>query len=567
MKYIFLIFTFVSFSAISQYGDYEHIISYHSDILVQENCELEVIETIKVYAGGQKISRGIFRDLPLSYEYRGGNVHVGFELLEVRRDGESEPYHTEWMSNGIRIYVGDKEVYLNPGYYTYQLHYRVDHVLGMFEDFDEIYWNINGTGWDFTIDTISARVIFPEGAKLVRYDGYTGLFGSTEKNFTTKVEGNSVYYKSDQALTSGENMTVAVAWEKGHLIYPTFAEQFWFWVRSYILWVIGILALLIGLIYNTFMWVKYGIDPKPGTIIPRFYPPEGFSPAECVYLKKGGRMNKTMFGAQLIGLAVKGYITIQVQNPESKNPSYHIALKENSDDREPLNSVETRFLNDLMGNKDTLVISNNKYNSKLKVALDNLTSGIDAQQDKKYFLRNTHLKLRQYILPAIALAAGIIAYLNFGGSIPVIILTTVVLVGKNVIFARLYEQPTAEGRRKMDEIAGFEMYMKYADKLRIDTMNKPTMDFTHYEKNLPYAIALGVADQWKNQFNVAMIEEGYTNHIPYMYGMSLIHLNSFTESLNTTISSASTPPSSSGSGSGGGGFSGGGGGGGGGGGW
>ncbi len=566
MKYIFLIFTFVSFSAISQYVDYEHIISYHSDILVQENCELEVIETIKVYADGQRIERGIYRDLPLSYEYRGGNVHVGFELFDVRRDGESEPYHTEWLSNGIRIYVGDKDVYLNSGYYTYQLHYKVDHVLGFFEDFDEIYWNINGNGWDFTIDTVSARVIFPEGAKLVRYDGYTGLFGSTEKDFTTKVEGNYVYFTSSQALTAGENMTVAVAWEKNHLIYPTAVEQFWFWVRSNILWVIGILGLFIGLIYNTFMWFKYGRDPRPGTIIPRFYPPEGFSPAECVYLKKGGRKNKTMFGAQLIGLAVKGYIKIETQNPTAKIPTYIITSLKEGEQKEGLNTIEAKFLKDLMGNKDTMVIST-KYNARLKTALENLTTSIDAQQNKIYFLRNTHLKLRQYILPGIVLAAGILAYLWYGGAIPVIILTFVVLVAKNIIFSRLYEQPTAEGRRKMDEIAGFEMYMQYADKLRIEALNPPTMDFSYYEQNLPYAIALGVADQWKNQFNVEMIEEGYTNHMPYMYGMSLVHLNSFTESLNTTISSASTPPSSSGSGSGGGGFSGGGGGGGGGGGW
>jgi uncharacterized membrane protein len=108
--------------------------------------------------------------------------------------------------------------------------------------------------------------------------------------------------------------------------------------------------------------------------------------------------------------------------------------------------------------------------------------------------------------------------------------------------------------------------MKYADKLRIKAINPPTMDFEYFEKNLAYAIALGVAEEWKGQFDVQIIEQGSANHMPYLTGMSLGHIAAFSSQMSSTISSASTPPGSS-SGSGGGGSSGGGGGGGGGGGW
>ena len=98
-------------------------------------------------------------------------------------------------------------------------------------------------------------------------------------------------------------------------------------------------------------------------------------------------------------------------------------------------------------------------------------------------------------------------------------------------------------------------------------MNPPTMDFDYFEKNLAYAIALGVADEWKNQFDVKMLEEATVTRMPYLTGITIASMASFSSSMSSTISSASTPPSSSGSGSGGGGSSGGGGGGGGGGGW
>ncbi len=566
MKEILFLLLISPICLFSQNYQYERIVSYHSDLEVQQNCDLIVTETIKVYAGGSQIQRGIFRDLPLTYDYKGGNVKVGFKLLDIKRDGHPEPHHTEWLSNGIRIYIGDADIFLNSGFYTYEIKYRVDHVLGFFEDYDEIYWNINGNGWGFSIDSISARVTFPKEAKLVQFDGYTGHYGSVDKNFTAQEEGNSVFYRGSSKLNSGESLTVAVAWEKNHLIYPSATENFWFWVKSYMLWVIGIIALIIGFAHNFVMWYKYGRDPKPGTIIPRYYPPEGFSPAECYYLNNNGIKHDSMFGAQLVGLAVKRHITIKVTGKSPSSYTYYIS-KNNTDERkEELNDVETKFLANLFGRKDTLTISK-KYNTRVSHALDELVDSINTKQVDKYFVRNTHLKVRQYIFPILTLAAGILAYWHFGGAIWVMVLTFIILIVKNLIFTRLYEQPTAEGRKKMDEIAGFAMYMKYADKLRINALNPPTMDFTHFEKNLPYAIALGVVDNWKNQFPVATIQDGYTHRMPYMHGVSLAYLSTFTQSLNTTISSASTPPSSSGSGSGGGGFSGGGGGGGGGGGW
>ena len=550
-----------------QNNEYERIISFHSDIRVQPLTEVLISETIRVYAEGNNIKRGIFRDLPLSYSYKGGNVNVGFELLSVRRDGQPEPYHTDWMENGVRIYAGEEDVYLNTGYYTYTIDYKVNHVLGYFKDFDEIYWNVNGNGWGFQIDSVSATVHLPEGAKIVQCDAYTGEFGEKGKDFVFKEENDKITFSTTRPFRYHENLTVAVAWNKGVLVYPTNWDNFIFWLKTYILWVLAILGLSIGFIYNFISWFRFGRDPKPGTIIPRFYAPEGFSPAECAYLKNSGKVTKTMFGSQLISLAVKGYVSIAVKEKKGMFDENVYTITRNAEDqqKEKLLPMEEHFYNILLGTKDLLIITE-KYNAKVKFAYDDLNEKITAEQDTKYIQRNAHLKAKQFIMPFIFGALGVLAYSFYGGLIIVTIAGFFLHVIMNMIYAGLYEQPTAFGRKLMDEIAGFEMYMKYADKLRIKAINPPTMDFEYFEKNLAYAIALGVAEEWKDQFDVQVIERGSTTHTSYLTGMSLGHIAAFSSQMSSTISSASTPPGSS-SGSGGGGFSGGGGGGGGGGGW
>jgi uncharacterized membrane protein YgcG len=566
MKLISLLFAV--FFSLALYGQtYEHITSYHSDIKVEKNCDVYVTETIRVFANMTNIKRGIFREIPLSYDYRGGNVKVGFELLGVKRDGNDEPHHTEMLSNGIRIYAGEENTYLNTGYYTYEISYKVHHVLGFFDDYDEIFWNVNGNGWDFTVDTISANVYYPEGGRHVQHAAYTGGYGSSETAFTSEEIEGGIRFVTTEPMESYEGLSVAVAWNKDVVTYPTFWENLFFFMQWYILWFISGIGLLIGFIYNFIQWKRYGVDPKPGTIIPRFYPPKGFSPAECAHMKRAGLTSKTMFGAELMSLAVKGHVNIEVQKVSGWGGGKSYIITRLNGDEKNLNDTEASFYSRLLGSKDFVAITKGKYNARIESAQKKLFSHIDEKQKGKYYIRNAHLKLKQFLIPFFVVIAGIIGFVAYGGSIGVLIGGVVLMLIMNFIFMRLYEQPTKEGRQIMDEIAGFEMYMKYADKLRIKMNNPPDMKFEHFEENLAYAIALDVAEEWADQFDPVELDDFHHGRVGYYHGAAIGSMSSLGSDLSSAISSAATPPSSSGSGSGGGGFSGGGGGGGGGGGW
>ena len=125
----------------------------------------------------------------------------------------------------------------------------------------------------------------------------------------------------------------------------------------------------------------------------------------------------------------------------------------------------------------------------------------------------------------------------------------------------------------MDQIEGFRLYLSVAEKDLLNFQHPPEKTPELFERYLPYAIALGVENEWGDQFTEIMekaANEGREN-LRWYHGRQGPHFSTMTSSLSSGLSSAitssATPPSSSGSSGFSGGFSGGGGGGGGGGGW
>ena len=145
----------------------------------------------------------------------------------------------------------------------------------------------------------------------------------------------------------------------------------------------------------------------------------------------------------------------------------------------------------------------------------------------------------------------------------------------NALFYHLLKAPTLSGRKIMDQIEGFKLYLSVAEKERLNLLNPPEKTPALFEKYLPYALALDVENAWSEQFAEVLAKAGTETqpYSPAWYSGSSwdsFHTSRFTDSLGSSfagaISSSSSPPGSS-SGSGGGGSSGGGGGGGGGSGW
>ena len=71
----------------------ETIISFKSDITVNPNATIDVIESIAVISDGSTIRHGIFRDFPTRYTDKNGvQMRVDFSVQSVTRNDQAENY-------------------------------------------------------------------------------------------------------------------------------------------------------------------------------------------------------------------------------------------------------------------------------------------------------------------------------------------------------------------------------------------------------------------------------------------------------------------------------------------
>jgi uncharacterized membrane protein YgcG len=616
MKKILWSFLFTCAVFMSSAQAAERILSFHSDITVKPNAEMEVTETIRVNAEGQEIRHGIYRDFPTSYKGRWGEqVVVGFEVQEVTRDNHPEPFFlSHEKSNGVRVYIGRKKAMVSPGEHTYTITYVTNRQIGFFKDHDELYWNVNGNGWTFPADQVSASVELPSCASdaVKEIDAFVGAQGAKGKEFVSSRDGEGrVVFKTTRMLGPKEGMTILVTWPKGCIIEPAFMEKAGYFFKDNRSLIVGLAGLSVLLLFAFFMWVMVGMDPDKGTIIPLFYPPKGMSPAVVRHLMKMGFDDKVVACA-VINMAVKGYLVIR----KAKERSTTI-LEKTGQNEDKLSMDEAALARGFFKGSSKLELVSSSH-ERVREGIDLLKKQLSRDLEGVYFLTNqvfflVLLGISILILATVIIVSGndILGTTMLSLVVSGMIFLVLVLASKlkkdagtivnfvfmtaftsiwvlmfiqtyslgimftiagvaviDFVFYHLLKAPTLQGRKVMDQVDGFKMYLSVAEKDELKGMGAPVETQELFEQYLPYALALDVEQIWSERFSdllASTVQEGQSYHPRWYHGTAWSTV-AISASLANTISSSSNPPASR-SGSGGGGHSGGGGGGGGGGGW
>lgn len=299
--------------AVSASAQTERIRSFDSHITVNTDGSMQVVETIVVESAGIDIVHGIYRDFPLQYTDRIGNRYsVLFDISSLRRDGNTEPYHTENLKNGIRIYFGSSSYTLPQGTHSYQFAYTTNRQLGFFRDHDELYWNVTGNGWKFSIDSASATVLLPPNVRnsVTSLGGYTGDQGAKGKAYTaSRDEDGNPTFRAEQ-LAPAQGLTIVVTWPKGLMAPPTAAQKRAWFIADNKSIIFGFAGWIVVLAYYVVVWSMVGKDPASGTIVPLYEPPDNMSPADMRFLERMG-FDEKAFTAAIMGLAAKGYLLIE----------------------------------------------------------------------------------------------------------------------------------------------------------------------------------------------------------------------------------------------------------------
>ncbi|WP_299377915.1 DUF2207 domain-containing protein [uncultured Kiloniella sp.] len=618
----------------------ERIKLFVSDIAVQEDSSLRITETITVRAEGKNIARGIYRDFPTKYKVRGKDYSVGFQLYSVARDGQNEDYHIKDLSNGIRLYLGRSDYLLPPGEYTYEITYITTRQLTHLDTMDELYWNVTGNDWNFPIDKVVANIDLPTGANVMHSIGYTGYQGEDGSDYESNLTSDGISFTTTRFLQVSEGFTVAVSWPTGFVRVPDNLEQAESDAEDNTSFLIGIVTLVIVTIYYAVVWFYAGRDPAAGIVIPLFKGPKNISPAAAGYLNhlgfRKGYSQKTAFVVALTSLATKGYITIDQSKSDYSlkrtekadldslprgewtiidrllpNPEDEYKLKRKYDSRfasvvgffgEAVSNEYGSgyfaantgkwligFLIGLCGVIISLAYAGGDFivPALFFMAFFGIFSGVilpplcrilSERMAKSGLPKNIAALLPLAIflvIPYCSLSVGeLITDQAFSSESygAVLLIFTVTLV-----FSYLMEAPSVKGQKILDQLEGYKLYLSVAEGERLSAIGpEPNFNEHVFEQHLPFAMALGVEDQWSERLQnyLTIMNQAPMDYKPRWYsGDSFSRSSSsiasgLTSGIGHTISSASSPPSSSSSSSSsGGGSSGGGGGGGGGGGW
>lgn len=391
--------------------DKEEILNYDIEIHVNEDASMEVKEKITVNAQGKEIKHGIYRDFPTQYK----NNLVIFKVNRVTLDDENVSYSTKNIDKGVRIQIGSSADNVSYGYHTYEIDYTTEKQLFFENKYNELYWNLIGSGWSFDIEKCSAKIYFPEGTEIFEDDikTYVGKYGNSNESEDVHYyvdEGNSaVYFNVNKNIPANNAFTVVVRVKKGTIVEPTFFQKVKWFVDDNAMYMVIFIGMICLGIWQFLTWRKYGKDPEKNIIIPKYYPPEGKSVGDVKYIDTMGKSNRIL-GAIILNLATKGYF--KFSKTDDKNPDLIIekTYEKNIDDpKENISPVEREVYMSI-NRKEVLRSSDTLYKKvqRLEKEIDN---DLSQKYKNKLFFRNTNISIASIVISVIVIIIGVIAEL------------------------------------------------------------------------------------------------------------------------------------------------------------
>jgi uncharacterized membrane protein len=443
---------------------------------------------------------GIRRTIPLEYPGPNGtNYELFLKITNVTDDSGGKLRYESSTSNGARdlkIYIPDAVDATR----TVEITYRVRNGTRFFKDYDEFYWNVTGNDWPVPIDHAAATVNFPSAAAgSLRAQAFTGVYGSTQRDATAKVDGSEAQFATSNPLPMRGGLTIDVYIPKDILTEPgTLTKFFWFLGGNPIVFLP--LVTFAGMFA---LWWYKGRDPDAGiSVAPMYEPPAEISPAEAGTLLDDS-IHPRDITSTIIDLAVRGYIKIEETAEKNllfthKDYVFHL-LKPREQWGAELAPHERVMLENVFAGGDETRLSSLK--NRFYTAVPVIRQDIMAALKRKGIYRLDPESANGYSLGgvvAILIPFAIFQFMGWANFFNSVVLLVACLAVSGLIwwlFARVMTAKTVKGARTRIAVLGFQEFMN-----RVDADRLKIMPPTTFEKFLPYAMALGVEHHWAQAF-------------------------------------------------------------------
>ena len=494
------------------------IVSFDADyaaIPIGDRLTLQVRERITARFDNYRTNRGIERRLDARY----GDTAIDLADFTVT-DGEGRPlgFQRRQAEDGdVILRIGDPDDYVY-GTVTYVIGYTIGNAMVAGADRQEIYLDVNGTGWLQPFGRVSATLDVSKLADdlLGQQACYQGRAGATDRCAIDRV--GDTFRATVTDLGPRETMTIAVGFQPGTVAtavpLPRPPGLGW----------LGILAMpALGAACLAFALAMRAARRSLGRVhevVTRFEPPADVPPiAAADFL---GRP-ETGASAQLVDLVVTGLATIT----SSGEPIATAAQDRGRLGRRPAAELRSGLTVTLSGADDipraTLrTICTTLFGSGRPVSLDgvrhrDIASATSLRRD---LLKNLWLR-KDPVVPGPMLGVGLVALILGGWAqlamgIPGLgwpflgcgLLAVLLLVAAAHYYPSL-GRLTSKGRQVRDELAGLQRFVTMAEAGRISWLQnavdaprvagaKDTESLVKlYEPLLPYAIIFGVEQTWQ----------------------------------------------------------------------
>ena len=539
---------------------------------------------------------GIITDVAVQDTESGEYLDYSFRSLD-KNDPLSWGKYTVYEHEGytyIEWYYDLGDYFFNR-LHTWTIHYTVHGAITFYPDHDELYWNLFSE-YDVPVLEVEALVHLPEETTAPQQTLYVL---SDREGSAENLDARTFRFATSN-LGPREPVTIAAGWQKGIVS----KQEYWRdWFGLHLAYVLSVLIVVSSIIYGFLYWFFTERYHKGrGTIVPEYDPPRKLRPA-MGQLIATERTNGATWPATIVDLAVRGYVKVV---KERKGRVTGIGLldqllgsegycvlkvREYANDA-GLEEYEKQFLDILFDGADEFstielqkkITKSPSFAQQFQKKMDELKKTLYAEtsDDTKVYevpltVRNwQHSRLyRQGFFFFVKLIIPLFVFAIFALGIVYTLRAGAVLAGTIFvcsvflyIFIKYNPRLNEEGFILRDEWRGFKLYLKTAEKYRMQNLT-PDM----FEKYLPYAMIFGIEKQWAQAFEAMHLRE------PGWYGTSGYTAGAFSSgdlsggafspalfstSFSSSFTSAFASSGASGAASGGGGAGGGGGGGGGG---
>jgi uncharacterized membrane protein YgcG len=549
------------------------ITSYVADFDIAANGDLSVTETITVDVPVYD-KHGIFRFWDIVDE-NDPHARRTPEDISVTRDGSAEPFELSWEDSHRQrmAKIGDANTTLTLGEHTYVIKYHIDGVLAenqesiTGEDLDTMFfWQLVPRGWQQTIDEATLTVHLPVAAQqdvkcAVGNDSDTGCTAEGGGTTDLTVTAEQIPARTPVTIATGLDMDTP---EAGNQVPWTGR---WDRVLSthLPLLVLVLLAAAGATVFGSLLGAK-SREKEPGYPV-LYAPPDGIGPAQAKFIYSE-TVDRSTYVATLMHAAERGAVDLT-----RDGDNWTIKDKNGPQGWAGLDPVTTDSAHILGGPGASFTASKKDVTAgkRLRDEIARFDASVEAWAKGSGNIVGSGLGGLGGLLVLVGFGLMLVLAIwnPFSMSALGLIPGGFAIGGASLMATGSGTSRTRAGRDLWSKVGGFRrMLATPSSKQRFDFSGRKEL----YTAYIPWAVALGCADEWAAKYRIEVGEEPPVPHYfagAYAGSHAADYVNSMVGDFNSTVDSAissynATQSSSSSGGGGGGGFSGGGGGGGGG---